>query len=88
VKIVDQILPPDYMRYEFFCNIKYAIKDHTIDKNTEQLIIPQYYIEKRAINDDTNQLNQIKQRLLSTELTNEQINLVEELNQLLHKYIE
>jgi hypothetical protein len=26
--------------------------------------------------------------LLSTELTNEQINLVEELNQLLHKYIE
>jgi len=46
VEFVDHVLPLDYMIYEFFLNIKYAIKDyqlaikdHIIDKNTEQLNI-------------------------------------------------
>ena len=83
------------MRYEFYRNIKYAIKDyelvrksHIIDKNTEQLNITQYYIQKKTINNDMNRFNQIEQWLLSTELTNKQINLVEEFTQLLYKYIE
>jgi hypothetical protein len=43
VESVDHILASDHMRYEFFRNIKYAIKDRIMD-NTVQLIIPQYYI--------------------------------------------
>jgi hypothetical protein len=38
VEIVDHILSTDYRRYEFLFNIKYAIKYHVIDKDTEQLI--------------------------------------------------
>jgi hypothetical protein len=96
VEFVDHILQSDYMIYEFFLNIKYAIKDydlaikdHIIDK--KYWTIKYYlilYTTKKAINNDINQLNQIKQRFLSTELTNEQRNLVEELTHLLYKCIE
>lgn len=69
MEIVDHILSTDYRRYEFLFTIKYALKYHVIDKDTEQLINSQYYLQKKAIKNDINQLNQIKQRLLWTELT-------------------
>jgi hypothetical protein len=94
VEFVDQYLPNDYMKYEFFRNVKYAIKDYElatkneiIDKNTGQLKLTDY-TKKIQMNNDKNQFNKIKQRLLSTKLTNEQKNLVEDLTQLLYKYIE
>ncbi len=95
VQFVENHLPTDYIRYEFFRNVKYAIKDYElatkseiIDKNTGKFKFMEYYTKKKEINNDMNQFNQIKNRLLSTKLTNEQKNLVEELTQLLFKHIE
>ncbi|CAF1054555.1 unnamed protein product [Rotaria sp. Silwood1] len=95
VEFVDQILPSDYMRYEFFRNVKYAIKDYElaskseiIDKSTGRFKLIESHLQKMMKTNDINQFNQIKQRLLSTQLTNEQKHLVEELTQLLYKYIQ
>jgi hypothetical protein len=95
VQFVEQYLTTDYMRYEFFRNIKYAMKDYElaakneiIDINSETWKFLEIYKKKMGMNNDVNQFNQIKQRLLATKLTNEQINLVEELSELLYKYIE
>lgn len=95
VEFVEQSLSTDYMKYEFFRNVKYAIKDYElatkseiVDKNTGQLNFAQYYMKKIQMNNDISQFNQIKQRLLSTKLTKEQKTLVEELTQLLYKFIE
>jgi len=95
VQFVDQNLTTDYMKYEFFRNVKYSIKDYelatkseVIDKNTGQFKLTEYYRKKITMNNDMIQCNQIKQSLLSTNLTNEQKQLVEELTQLLYKYIE
>ncbi|CAF2582547.1 unnamed protein product [Rotaria sp. Silwood2] len=95
VEFVDQNLPSDYMRYEFFRNVKYAIKDYElaskseiIDKNTGRFKLLESHLQKMMKANDMNQFNQIKQRLLSTRLTNEQKHLVEELSQVLYKYIQ
>jgi hypothetical protein len=95
VEFVDHILPSDYVKYEFFRNVKYAIKDYElatkseiVDKETGQLKLTEYYIRKMAKNNDMNQFNLIKERLLSTKLTNEQKNLIEQLSELLYKYVE
>ncbi|CAF1213402.1 unnamed protein product [Adineta steineri] len=94
VEFVDQILASDYMRYEFFRNVKYAVKDYELaakceitDKNTGQLKLIEYYMLKNEMTNNLNQFNQIREKLLSTQLTNEQKNLVEDLSQLLYKYI-
>ena len=94
VDFVDNILASDYIRYEFFRNVKYAIKDYEFatkldicDKNTGQLKIAECFMRKMSVNNDLYHFHQIKQRLLSTGLTNQQIHLVEELNQLLEKYL-
>jgi hypothetical protein len=95
VQFVDYNLTTDYIKYEFFRNVKYAIKDYelatkseVIDKTTGQFKLAEYYRKKIAMNNDMIQFNQIKKSLLSTKLTNEQKKLVEELTQLLYKYIE
>jgi hypothetical protein len=95
VEFVDYVLPSDYMRYEFFRNVKYAIKDYEsatksqiTEKHTGEFELTKYYIRRMGINKDVNQFNQIKQKLLSTTLTDEQKDLVEQLNQLLSKLIQ
>ena len=95
VEFVDQTLPSDYMRHEFFRNVKYAVKDYEsatksqiVDKDTGQFKLTEHYIKKIAMDNDMNQLNIIKERLLSTQLTNQQKILIEQLTQLLYKYIE
>lgn len=95
VLFVQQSLTTDYIKYEFFRNIKYAIKDfelatksELIDKTTGQWKSFENLSKKIEITQAMNQCQYIKQRLLSTELTNEQKSLVEELTQLLYKYIE
>lgn len=95
VEFVDHTLLSDYMRYEFFRNIKYAIKDYEAatkieicDKNTGQLKLIESNIQKLAKTQDMNQFTEIKQRLLSTPLTYEQRHLIEELSHLLYKYLQ
>jgi len=93
-EFVDHILPSDYMRYEFFRNVKYGIRDYELatkseitDKVTGHIKLKEYYIQKKAMYHDMNQFNQIKQSLLSTGLTKEQEKLIEDLSQLLFKYM-
>ena len=95
VQFVEQTLTSDHLRYEFFRNVKYAIKDceiamkiEVIEKNTDQWKFWEFLTKKTDITQDINQFNQIKEKLFATNLTNEQKNLVEELTQLLYKYIE
>jgi hypothetical protein len=95
VQFVEQTLSTDYMKYEFFRNIKYAVKDYEIatdceilDKNTGRLNLNGFSSKKIGMNNDLNQFNQIKEKLLATQLTSVQKNLVEELTQLLYKYVE
>jgi predicted acetyltransferase len=83
------------MRHEFFRNVKYAIKDYElatksqiVDKDTGQFKLTEHYIKKMAMGNDMVQLNILKERLLSTKLTNQQKNLIEQLTQLLYKYVE
>ncbi|UJR31046.1 hypothetical protein I4U23_018556 [Adineta vaga] len=85
---VDDILPSDYMRYEFFRNIKYAIKDYELatkseilDKQTGQIKWHEYYMQKLSLQNQQNQINHIKEKLLATGLTTEQKDLVDELIQ-------
>jgi len=93
IEFVEKILPSDYMRLEFFRNVKYATKDYelfTKDRiNDEgQLKITQYLTSKKKENNDINEFDRIKQQLLATQLNNEQKKLVEKLGQLMNKYIE
>ena len=95
IEFVDHTLPSDHLRYEFFRNVKYAIKDYElatkgeiIDKDTGQFKLTEYYIKQMAKNNDVNQFNIVKERLLSTRLTHEQKDLIEQLSQLLYKYVE
>jgi hypothetical protein len=95
VQFVEKNLTTDYVRHEFLRNIKYAMKDYEfagrngiINKHSGKLKFLENFQKKMGTNSDVDQFNQIKQRLLATELTNEQINLVEELSELLYKYIE
>lgn len=95
IHFVDNVLPSDYMRYEFFRNIKYATKDYEqankfrpIENVTEPLNFMDIYLQKISKSKDIHQFNQIKERLLATDLTDEQKELVEELTQLLYKHIQ
>lgn len=95
VLFVQQSLTTDYIKYEFFRNIKYAIKDfematksELIDKTTGQWKSFDNLSKKIENTQVMNQCQYIKQRLLSTDLTNEQRSLIEELTQLLYKYVE
>jgi len=92
IDFVDDQLPNDYLRYEFFRNIKYALRDYELalkthtNESCSSLI--KYHEKKIMFNCDRRQFQQIKRKLLATQLTNEQKNLVEELSDLLSKYIE
>ena len=95
VEFVQQSLTTDYMKYEFFRNIKYAIKDfefatrgELVDKTTGQWKSFESLSKKIEINQAMHQCQLIKQRLLATDLSNEQKDLVEELTKLLSKYFE
>ncbi|CAF0851778.1 unnamed protein product [Rotaria sp. Silwood1] len=96
IDFVEKTLPSDYIRLEFFRNIKYAAKDYDIaikdrinEKDDKQLKITQYLVQKQK--PDTNIINEferIKQELLSTNLTKEQKKLVERLGLIMNKYID
>lgn len=95
IDFIEHNLTSDYIKYEFFRNVKHAMKDYElaskngiIEDNLGKFNLPKYYTKKVQINSDMNQFNQIKQKLLATELTQEQKILVEELTQLLYKCIE
>ena len=95
VQFVQQSLTTDYMKYEFFRNIKYAIRDfelatkgELVDKTTGQWKSFESLSKKIETNQAMQQCQLIKQRLLATDLSNEQKILVEELTQLLYKTFE
>lgn len=95
VQFIEQNLTTDYMRNEFLRNVKYAVKDYElavkneiIDINSATWKFLEGYKKKMGMNNVMNQFNQIKQRLLATNLSNEQKNLVEELTELLNKSID
>ena len=103
LEFVEKTLPSDYIRLEFFRQIKHAAKDYELatkdrinDKDDGQLKITQYLTPKKKApppatttnNNDTNEFDRIKQQLLSTQLSNEQKKLVERLGQIMNKYIE
>ncbi len=92
---VEKTLPSDYLRLEFFRNVKYAAKDYESftkdrvpDHDEGQLKITQYLTPKKKGNNDMNEFDRIKQQLLATQLNNEQKKLVEKLGQLMNRYIE
>jgi hypothetical protein len=95
IEFVEKTLPSDYIRLEFFRNVKHASKDYELftkdrvnDKDEGQLKITQYLTSKKKENKDINEFDRIKQQLLTTQLNNEQKKLVEKLGQLMNKYIE
>jgi len=93
IEFVEKTLPSDYIRLEFFRNVKNAAKDYeSFTKgriNDEgQLKITQYLTSKKKGDNDINEFDRIKQQLLATQLNNEQKKLVEKLGQLMNKYIE
>jgi hypothetical protein len=97
IEFVEKTLPSDYLRLEFFRNVKHASKDYELlasknrtNENDEgQLKITQYLTpKKKTENKDGNEFDRIKQQLLATQLSNEQKKLVERLGQLMNKYIE
>jgi len=93
IEFAEKTLPSDYIRLEFFRNVKNAAKDYeSFTKgriNDEgQLKITQYLTSKKTGDNDINEFDRIKQQLLATQLNNEQKKLVEKLGQLMNKYIE
>jgi len=95
IEFVEKTLPSDYIRLEFFRNVKYAAKDYELftkdrvnTKDEGQLKITQYLTSKIKETNDINEFDRIKQQLLATQLNNEQKKLVERLGQLMNKYIE
>ena len=87
MEFVEKTLPSDYMRLEFFRNVKYAAKDYelfTKDRVKETHGEP----SKKKGHKDANEFDRIKQQLLATQLTRDQKNLVERLGQIMEKYIE
>lgn len=96
VDFVENTLPSDYMRIEFFRNVKYATKDYetsTKDRVHEsddgQLKITQYLVKKKQLEaNNTNEFDRIKQELLSTKLSNEQKKLVQRLGEIMNKYLD
>jgi hypothetical protein len=96
IEFVQNILPSDYIRLEFFRNVKHAAKDfelaskdRTIEKDDGQLKITQYLTKKKITEDnDMNEFDRIKQQLLATDLNNEQKKLVHRLGLFMNKFIE
>ncbi|CAF3906644.1 unnamed protein product [Rotaria sp. Silwood2] len=96
IEFVEKTLPSDYMKLEFFRNVKYAAKDYDIaikdqvnEKDDGQLKITQYLVQKQKMDSNViDDFDRIKQELLSTNLTNEQKKLVEHLGKIMNKYID
>ena len=96
LEFVEKTLPSDYIRLEFFRNVKLAAKDYdsfTKDRVQErdegQSKITQYLTPKnKPPQNDANEFDRIKQQLLATQLNSEQKKLVERLGQVMNKYIE
>ncbi|CAF1309055.1 unnamed protein product [Rotaria sordida] len=96
IDFIEKTLPSDYIRLEFFRNIKYAAKDYDIaikdqvnEKDNGQLKITQYLVQKQKLETNAiNEFDRIKRELLSTDLTSEQKKLVERLGQMMNKYID
>ncbi|CAF3345259.1 unnamed protein product [Rotaria socialis] len=95
IHFVDNVLPSNHMRYEFFRNVKFAMKDYelanryrTSENITEPMNFVESYLQKISKSNDINQFNQIKAQLLATELTNEQKQLIEDLTELMHKHMQ
>lgn len=101
VEFVEKVLPNDYLRFEFFRNVKNAAKEYenftkdrgggvvALNSSDEgQLKITQYLKPKTQGINDGNEFDRIKQQLLATQLNNEQKKLVERLGELMNKYIE
>ncbi|CAF0904016.1 unnamed protein product [Adineta ricciae] len=95
VEFVEKTLPSDYIRLEFFRNVKFASKDYEAatkdrvpDKDEGQLKITQYLKPKKPIDSgEMSEFDRIKQQLLATSLTNEQKKLVDRLGQVMKKYL-
>ena len=94
INFVENILPDDYMRYEFFRNVKSAMKDYemasrnpTIEKRIRREYGMDYYRHKMAIQNDMKEFQQIKAKLLSTALTDEQKELLDQISDLVTRVI-
>jgi len=95
VEFVEKTLPNDYIRLEFFRNVKHAVKDYESstkdrvhnnnDLDEGQLKITQYLRPKNQLNNE-NEFNRIKQQLLATNLNSEQKKLVDKLGELMDKF--
>lgn len=91
---VEQTLPSDYLRFEFFRNVKTAAKDYqTATKNRQeekvddgQLKITKYLRKKNSTQiSSKEEFQQIYQKLLATKLNNEQKSLIERLAAIINK---
>jgi hypothetical protein len=94
IQFVEHVLPSDYVRLEFFRNVKNATKDYQVaikdrpaDKLDEgQLKITQYLTKKAGQTQENNEFERIRHQLLATPLNNEQKELVERLGQLMRQW--
>lgn len=87
MEFIENTLPSDYIRLEFFRNVKHAAKDYesfTKDRVKDN----DGETSKKKVQKDTNEFDRIKQQLLATQLTRDQKNLVERLGQIMHKYVD
>lgn len=93
VDFVENTLPSDYMRLEFFRHVKYAAKDYAVatkghapkdDVDVGQMKITQFLVKKTT---GTSEFDRIKQQLLATDLTNEQKKLVDRLGQVMNRFV-
>ena len=95
-EFVEKTLPSDYVRLEFFRNVKHAGKDYQVatkDRPVEkldegQLKITQYMQKKKVDSVDRSEFDRIKQQLLATNLNNEQKQLVERLGKMMSQWID
>jgi cell fate (sporulation/competence/biofilm development) regulator YmcA (YheA/YmcA/DUF963 family) len=95
IDFVEQTLTSDYMRYELFRNVKFAIKDYqlaskdpNLEKTTRRTCATNFYRYRMALKNDLSQFHQIKAKLFSTPLSDEQRDLLEQMSDLVKTMIE
>ena len=94
IEFIEETLPTDYMRQEFFRNVKYAAKDYelalrdpTLEKDAGAYNRTTNFIHRIAMRNNLKQFNRIKEKLLATTLDVEQRELLEELSGLVNTLI-
>ena len=94
IEFIEETLLTDYVRQEFFRNVKYAAKDYesalrdpTLEKDPSAYQQTTNFIHRIAMRNNLKRFNRIKETLLATTLDDEQKELLEELSGLVNSLI-